>query len=284
MASGMKDIKNRIKSVESTMQITKAMELVASSKLRKAKEKAEKSKPYFDILYRTMLDIALNTSDFSSRYVKPREIKTSGFVVIGGDKGLAGGYNANLFRRAEQEMQGKQVKLMPVGKKSIEYFRRRDYDIVERFSDVAEDMDLIQITHLAELIVHLYKKEEIDEIYLVYTEFISALTQVVQVKRLLPLSLEMKEVDEEEYHDVIYDPSPIAVFDSIIPIYLQGIFYAATLEAYASEQGARRTAMEAANDNAGEMIDELNLLYNRARQWNITQELSEIVSGAEALK
>lgn len=283
MAVGMKDIKNRIKSVESTMQITKAMELVASSKLRKAKEKAEKSKPFFAEMYDTMKRIANTTSGFSSRYVNPRETKTTGYVIIGGDKGLAGGYNANLFRKAEAEMKGKQAKLVVVGKKAIEYFDKKGYDVARRFPEFAEEMDFVQANQLANVVLDLFAKGDIDEVCLIYTEFISALTQNVKVKKLLPLSIE-REGGEQDYEAVVYDPSPTAVFDSIIPIYLEGVFYSAVLEAFASEQGARRTAMEAANDNAGEMIEQLNLLYNRARQSNITQELSEIVSGAEALK
>lgn len=281
MAVGMKDIKNRIKSVESTMQITKAMELVASSKLRKAKEKTEKSKPFFDTMYNTMKQIANTTNDFSSSYVKSGEVKTSGYIIIGGDKGLAGGYNANLFRRSETQLEGKKAKLVVVGKKAIEYFEKKGYDVAFKFPDFAETMDFVQANQLATVVLELFDKGEINDLTLIYTEFVSALTQNVQVKKLLPLSIEK---EEHEYKAVVYDPSPTAVFDSIIPIYLEGVLYAAVLEAFASEQGARRTAMEAANDNAKEMIEELNLLYNRARQANITQELSEIVSGAEALK
>ncbi|MDO4793657.1 MAG: ATP synthase F1 subunit gamma [Filifactor alocis] len=281
MAVGMKDIKNRIKSVESTMQITKAMELVASSKLRKAKEKTEKSKPFFDTMYNTMKQIANTTNDFSSSYVRSGEIKTSGYIIIGGDKGLAGGYNANLFRRSEAHLKGKKAKLVVVGKKAIEYFEKKGYDIAYKFPDFAETMDFVQANQLAAVVLELFDKGEIDDLTLIYTEFVSALTQNVQVKKLLPLYIEK---EDHEYKAVVYDPSPTAVFDSIIPIYLEGVLYAAVLEAFASEQGARRTAMEAANDNAKEMIEQLNLLYNRARQANITQELSEIVSGAEALK
>lgn len=281
MAVGMKDIKNRIKSVESTMQITKAMELVASSKLRKAKEKTEKSKPFFDTMYRTMKQIANTTNDFSSSYVRSGEIKTSGYIIIGGDKGLAGGYNANLFRRSEMQLKGKKAKLVVVGKKAIEYFEKKGYDVAYKFPDFAETIDFVQANQLASVVLELFNKGEIDDLTLIYTEFVSALTQNVQVKKLLPLYIEKEDY---EYKAVVYDPSPTVVFDSIIPIYLEGVLYAAVLEAFASEQGARRTAMEAANDNAKEMIEQLNLLYNRARQANITQELSEIVSGAEALK
>lgn len=285
MATGMKDIKNRIISVENTMQITKAMELVASSKLRKAKDKAEKSKPFFDILYDTMVRIAsTKRKQLSSVYVKPREEKKAGFVIIGGDKGLAGGYNTNIFRKAEEKMAGRQVCVLPIGKKAYEHFRRKGYPIVKRFENIPEEVEKVHVLDIVDTVIELYKNREIDELYVIYTEFVSALTQVVRIKKLLPLYLKPRELEEEEYETVQYDPSPTAVFDNIVPLYLEGIFYAAALESYASEQGARRVAMESATDNAKEMIEQLNLQYNRARQWNITQELSEIVSGAEALK
>lgn len=285
MATGMKDIKNRITSVENTMQITKAMELVASSKLRKAKDKAEKSKPFFDILYDTMVRIAsAKTKQLSSVYVKPRKEKKAGFVIIGGDKGLAGGYNINIFRKAEEKMSGREVCVLPIGKKAYEYFRKKGYPIVKRFENIPEEVEKVQVVDIVDTVIELYKNKEIDELYVIYTEFVSALTQIVRIKKLLPLYLKPRELEEEEYETVQYDPSPTAVFDNIVPLYLEGIFYVAVLESYASEQGARRIAMESATDNAGEMIEQLNLQYNRARQWNITQELSEIVSGAEALK
>ena len=285
MATGMKDIKNRITSVENTMQITKAMELVASSKLRKAKDKAEKSKPFFDILYDTMVRIAsAKTKQLSSVYVKPRKEKKTGFVIIGGDKGLAGGYNTNIFRKAEEKMSGREVCVLPIGKKAYEYFRKKGYPIVKRFENIPEEVEKVQVVDIVDTVIELYKNKEIDELYVIYTEFVSALTQIVRIKKLLPLYLKPRELEEEEYETAQYDPSPTAVFDNIVPLYLEGIFYAAVLESYASEQGARRIAMESATDNAGEMIEQLNLQYNRARQWNITQELSEIVSGAEALK
>ena len=267
------------------MKIKKAMELVAYSKIRKEKHKDEKSKPFFYILYDTMLIIAsAKTKQLSSVYVKPRKEKKAGFVIIGGDKGLAGGYNTNIFRKAEEKMSGREVCVLPIGKKAYEYFRKKGYPIVKRFENIPEEVEKVQVVDIVDTVIELYKNKEIDELYVIYTEFVSALTQIVRIKKLLPLYLKPRELEEEEYETVQYDPSPTAVFDNIVPLYLEGIFYAAVLESYASEQGARRIAMESATDNAGEMIEQLNLQYNRARQWNITQELSEIVSGAEALK
>ncbi len=181
-------------------------------------------------------------------------------------------------------MSGREVCVLPIGKKAYEYFRKKGYPIVKRFENIPEEVEKVQVVDIVDTVIELYKNKEIDELYVIYTEFVSALTQIVRIKKLLPLYLKPRELEEEEYETVQYDPSPTAVFDNIVPLYLEGIFYVAVLESYASEQGARRIAMESATDNAGEMIEQLNLQYNRARQWNITQELSEIVSGAEALK
>ena len=280
---GMKDIKRRIKSVESTMQITKAMELVATSKLKKAKVKAEQSKPYFNILYETIQGILANTKVTGSLYTREKEIKKSLFIVIAGDRGLAGGYNSNLFKHVTALMQGKNPILITVGRRTQEYFSKRGYEISASHSNVGETMSFYNASDIVRDVMERYNKGEADEVYICYTEFVSTLSQVPKHIRLLPM------VRDENYEntrsaDILYEPSEESVFDKLVPKYLEGIVFSTIVDSYAAEQGARRTAMESATDNASEMIDDLELLYNRARQAAITQEISEIVGGAEALQ
>lgn len=280
--AGMKDIKRRIKSVESTMQITKAMELVSSSKLRRAKEKVEKSRPYFNILQETIQKILDNTKSLKSAYTQEREVKHSLYIVIAGDRGLAGGYNANIIKASLAEMEGKKPKIIPIGRKASEYFGKRGYDVAEDYLNVAESLDFIDAALITSLADELYRKGQVDEVYVCYTEFVSALTQTPKIMKLLPLQLQANPADI--ISSLEFEPSPEEVFDKIIPRYLEGIVYSTIVDAFASEQGARRTAMESASDNASDMIDSLSLLYNRARQASITQEITEIVGGAEAIK
>ena len=241
MASGnMKDIKRRVKSVESTMQITKAMELVASSKLRKAKLRAEDARPFFDAQYSLMCRIAGETENLSTVYTRHREVKNRLFIVIAGDRGLAGGYNSNILKLVQQTHGDEYMpKIIAVGKKSAEFFTKHEYDVVAQFPGIAEHIKTADAADIAQIATDLFTKGEVDEIELFFTQFVSPL---VQTPTRMPVN-----------------------------------------ESYASELGARRTAMENATDNAEEMIANLSLMYNRARQEKITNELNEIVSGANAL-
>lgn len=280
-----KEIKHRIKSVESTRQITKAMELVASSKLRKAKERAEKSAPYFKLLYNTICEIGASGTDeaeFDSVYTEKRELKSSLYIVIAGDRGLAGGYNSNVFKTAQSEFSKKNASVIPIGKKACEYFKKRDYPIAAEFEEIGEYIDFEISSDIARAAVEEYLSFRADEIYVIYTEFISPLVQQTKVSRLLPFSPEQGGKPDKPRELTLYEPSAGEVFDRIIPEYISGFILGAVIESFASEQGARRTAMESANDNAQQMIDELRLKFNRARQGAITQEISEIVSGANA--
>ena len=286
MAGGnMKAIKTRIKSVESTMQITKAMELVASSKLRKAKERAERTRPYFDLLHKALADISGTGADFTSPFTAPRTIHTTCYVVIAGDRGLAGGYNANLFRTANAEMADKNVFVLPVGKRAVEYYEKRDFLILSTHYALADDVDMTRCSEMAKLLTDSFLAEKFDELYIIYTEFVSVLSQKPQVLSVLPLrSLQEEETDNttKPLTQVLYDPSSETVFNEIVPNYVSGLIFGALSESVASEHGARRTAMNAASQNAEEMIDTLSLKYNQARQAAITQEITEIIGGAEA--
>lgn len=277
----MKDIKRRIKSVKSTMQITKAMELVSSSKLRKAKQRAELARPYFNALYEQMCEIMSENIDLTTVFTKVREVKHRLFIVIAGDRGLAGGYNSNVIKMAlaAHENDAEKPKIIAIGKKSIEYFSKHDYELVGKFPSIAENIKNADAADIAEIAVDMFKKEEIDDVQIFFTTFISPLVQDATQMAVLPVA---KTAKLEVKRAATYDPSPEAVFNRIIPRFVASLIQCGVVESYASEQGARRTAMENATDNAGAMIDNLSLLYNRARQASITQEITEIVSGAQA--
>ena len=287
MASGnMKDIKRRIKSVESTMQITKAMELVASSKLRKAKEKADNARPYFNDLYDTMCEIQSENPGFFSRYTKKRDAKTVLLVVIAGDRGRAGGFNSNVLKLAqarvdELKAEGMAVKILAIGKKAVEYFVKRGHDLVGSFPNVAEGIKIHHAADISNKIVYPFIEGEFDRVELFRTEYVSPLVQ--QAERVAILPLEVAPAESKGVRQLpVYEPSPSAVFDAIVPKYISGIIFCAVVDSFASEQAARRTAMESATDNAEEMISGLSLVYNRARQASITQEITEIVGGASS--
>lgn len=287
MASGnMKSIKRRIKSVESTLQITKAMQVVSSSKLRKAKEKADTARPFYKSLHETMCEIQSENEGFFSPYTKKTEgAGTVMLVVIAGDRGLAGGFNSNVTKLAEARIKeitksGSKVKILAVGKKSAEYFTKHGYDVADSFINVGQDLRTNSAAAIADSIVLPYIRGEVTSVEMVRTEFISTLTQTAIFEPILPLDIPKQEKRVREIP--IYEPSPEAVFNAIVPKYITGVVYAAIVESFAAEQAARRTAMENASDNAGEMIASLSLAYNRARQGAITQEITEIVGGASA--
>ena len=281
MAGSMKDIKLRIKSVESTMQITKAMELVASSKMRRAKERVEHSRPYFETLHKTLTEIAAADPRARNRYLRRAEIKKTLLIVIAGDRGLAGGYNSNVLRQAQQE--AGDVVVLPIGKRSAEYFVHHEVPLFTQEVLLAADITVGECFQLARRITEGYCKGEYDAVKICYTRFDSMMTQTASTMEVLPLSIEPTEQQKAEARrsQILYKPSSEEVFRAIIPEYVAGIVYGAVCESVASELAARRTAMDAATKNAGEMIDHLNLYYNRARQAAITQEITEIVAGAE---
>ncbi len=277
----MKDIKLRIKSMENTKQITKAMEMVASSKLRRAQERVQNSRPYFEILFDTLNTIADNTEDFESPFLEHRLVKRTCYVVIGGDRGLAGGYNHNVFKLAVGEMEGKECCVVPIGKKTLDYFRNHGYTIFTDAYAEAASVSVGDCFTVAKLMSRAFLAGELDEIHVIYTNFVSMLSQQPAVLKLLPLEHHPGTEHKPSTCQTLYEPDSITVFDAIIPEYLGGLIYGALCESVTSEQGARRTAMDAATKNAEEMISDLSLKYNRARQGAITQEITEIVAGSE---
>ncbi len=279
-ASSMKTIKNRIKSIKGTMQITKAMELVATSKMRKATERIERSKPFFNILNETLEDIAKDNKDFSSVFTREREGKTC-HIVIAGDRGLAGGYNHNLFKSLD-------VKdgdiIFPIGKKVVEYFANAN--IYTTAYAKAADIKISDCHAMGDLLAKAYEKGEFTRLTLSYTSYVNMLLQEPKTEEMLPIQVEHTSEGRRNtnYSLIIYEPDAEVAFEKIVPYYLSGMVYGAVSESVASELSARRNAMESATDNASEMIDKLSLEYNRARQASITQELTEIIAGAENLE
>lgn len=291
-----RDIKGRIKSVTNIQQITKAMKMVAAARLRKAEEKANGSLPYAEKIGELMRRASSATPDFDSPLLNVRESKKVGYLVICGDKGLAGAYNSNVMKRTIQEISGKDpstYKLYVCGKQGKNYLKFRGYGTDSYhfgFSDKPQASDSIE---LAEQMIQQFADEEVDEVYIIYTKFYTALRQKVMVSRLLPIevpkdheaaapeNIENEDVKEEPY---IFLPNASEVLSKLLPQYIQVQVYNAMLQSAASELGSRMAAMSAATDNAAEKIAELNLTYNKARQAQVTNEISEIVGGAAALE
>jgi F-type H+-transporting ATPase subunit gamma len=274
----MKDIKLRIRSVESTMQITKAMQLVASSKLRGARARMEASKPYMKVARTAVWDIALHNTGAQSHYVIPREIRQRCYIVIAGDRGLAGSYNANMFKRIEWDSRDAMCCVIPIGRKAIEYYSHGRMSIITSAEKV-EGLTLEACGDIARRILESYDAGEYDEIVLAYTSFVSVLLQKTKLKPLLPL--DVRDAPERTSRQMLCEPGADALLKDFLPQYLAGLIYSAACDSFASEQAARRVAMDSATKNASEMIENLSLRYNRARQSSITQELTEIVAGAE---
>ena len=278
-----KEIKNRIRSMESTRQITKAMEMVASSKLRRAQAQISASRPYFRILSATIQDILENNRDFSSPFLKERPVNKSLYIVIAGDRGLAGGYNSNILKMVEAQLKDKNAAVLPIGKKAVEFFRSRKIPAFTEVYSEAASVGIGDCFSIAKNLSKAFLNGEFDEVHIAYTNFVSVLSQVPADKKLLPLQPEQTKADAEgttRHMDTIYEPGTEEVFASVVPEYLGGILYGALCESRAAEQAARRTAMDSATQIADEMIADLSLKFNRARQAAITQEITEIVAGA----
>lgn len=277
----MNDIKSRIKSVNGTMQITKAMELVATSKLRRAREKIEKSRPFHEIIGEAIDSLEGLSETKNSVWSKQTEGKNPLFIVIAGDRGLAGGYNANIFRLTTTLQGEKNATLLPLGKKAIDYYTHRNANILSAKYGYVSEISVGSSLEMAEAICADFAEGRFDSVILVYTKFVSMISQAPVYEQLLPLDRITNK--KENTSDPIYAGEPEEILDKIVPQYVGGVIYSAVCEALASESAARRTAMNAANKNASEIIDTLVLKYNRARQAVITQEITEIVSGSEAL-
>ncbi|WP_150270586.1 ATP synthase F1 subunit gamma [Paenibacillus tepidiphilus] len=287
MARSMRDIKRQIKSVQNTRQITKAMEMVAASKLRKAQEKAEAARPYSEKLKEVVSSIAAGTKELSHPMLVSRPVKKTAYLIITSDRGLAGGYNANILRQvtlllAERHKSKDEYGLFVIGRKGRDFLRRRDYPIVEEVTELSDTPTFADIKSIAYSAVQQFETGVYDELYICYNRFINAISQVPTVEKLLP----MDTVSGGEHHEATanyeYEPSPEGVLEVLLPKYAETLIYSAILDGKASELGAKMTAMGSATKNASKMIGNLKLTYNRARQAAITQEITEIVAGANA--
>ncbi len=277
--SSMNDIKARIKSVQSTMQITKAMELVATSKLRRAKERAESSRKYHELLASAIADIEATSEAGLSLWGEKREEPKTLFIAVAGDRGLAGGYNSAIFKMTDILAKDGKFAVLPIGKKAVEYFGRRKCEIFDGGCASAAEFGVGNAMKIGQAVTSAFAEGKIDKVVLVYTKFVSMITQLPVYEELLPL----ERGENSKERDAMYDSDPEELLARIVPEYVGGIIFSSVCEAVASESAARRTAMNSANKNAGEIIDTLMLKYNRARQAVITQEITEIVSGADAL-
>lgn len=285
MAESTRDIKRRIRGVTSTTKITKAMELVSTAKLRRARTRLEESRPYYTTVLENIQNVLGITGNIKHPLLVDREVKSTLYVVLSSDRGLAGGYNSNVIKLAENHIKnrGLDAKVITVGNKAREYFKRRSYNVVGQFVGISEEPSFSDAREIGEIALSLYKNKEVDEINVVYSHFVSTIAQEPRILKLLP-SVEVHEKSEKSMKITEFEPSTEEVLDYLIPKYVQSSIYGALIEASSSEQAARRVAMESATENAEEIIEELEISYNRARQAAITMEISEIVSGAEALK
>ena len=274
-----KEIKNRIRSMESTKQITKAMEMVAASKLRRAQAQIANSRPYFQILRETIDGIVENNRDFSSPYLTARPVKKVAYIVIAGDRGLAGGYNSNILKLVQSRIEDQDAIVLPIGKKAVDFFRSRKVPMFSENHSIAADISVGECFSIAKQLCSAFRAGEFDEVYVAYTEFVSVLSQTPTVMQLLPLIRKAPQQGGSS-QEFLYEPDCTDVFNAIVPEYLGGILYGALCESRAAEQAARRTAMDSATSNAEEMIADLSLKFNRARQAAITQEITEIVAGS----
>jgi len=282
--ASLKDLRNKIKSIKSIQQVTNAMKMVAAAKLRKSQENMEKARPYTNAIEGMINHLIPDIDRSLLPILETREIKKKLFLVVSADRGMAGAFNSNIIKKTElkvKEFGTSNSLLICIGKKSHDYFKRRDYNIVESYRDFWNTLDISIALKIGEIIIDKYLNKEIDTVEVIYNEFISVASQKLICKSFLPIAY---EADEKESCDLLYEPSKEDVVKTLIPKHLNVQLWQFLLESNASEQAARMVAMENATENAGEMISDLSIEYNKARQAAITTEIIEIVSGANALE
>ncbi len=289
MAS-MREIKRRRSSIQSTQQITKAMKLVSTVKLQRARTRAESSKAYFQYMYKTITSMLAKAGTVNHPYVQGNDSKNIGIVVVTSNRGLAGGYNANIVRMiVGNGFDKERVRLYTVGRKGADGLARKGYEIAADYSDAIEEPTYADAQELGRRLLADFASGEIGEIYVAYTEFKNTVSQIPKLMKLLPVEAADVQGEDEEVSAIDkitpmnFEPSEEEAIALLIPKYLTSILYGAFVEAVASENGARMQAMDSATNNAEEIINDLELKYNRARQGAITQELTEIIAGAEAI-
>lgn len=290
--ANLKEVKNRINSVKSTQQITKAMKMVAASKLRRAQDRIIQMRPYAEKLNAILQNVSSGSDSISSEYSVERPVNSVLFITITSDKGLAGAFNSNVFRATNYLLQTQykeyvernQVHVLPIGKKASDYYAKRKLHVIPQFSNMFSKLSFDTAREAAEFAMKGFVEGRYDKVVLVYNEFKNVATQILRHEQILPIEKKETEADVKPTNiDYIFEPSKEYIIEELIPTSIKIQFYKALLESNASEHGARMTAMDKATDNAGELLKELKLMYNRTRQAAITKEILEIVGGAEAL-
>ena len=285
--AGAKEIKTKIASVKNTQKITSAMEMVAASKMRRAQERMAASRPYAESMRKVIGHVAQGSLEYKHPYLEVREAKRVGYIVVGTVRGLCGGLNVNLFKKVVSDVkswkeQGAEFEFCPIGARSVQFFKSFGGQVSAHASGLGDAPKLADLIGTVRVMLDAYNEGKLDRLYVVFNKFVNTMTQTPVIEQLLPLP---KSEDDEVAHrwDYIYEPDPKALLDTLLVRYVESQVYQGVVENIASEQAARMVAMKAATDNAGTLIDDLQLVYNKARQAEITQELSEIVSGASAV-
>ncbi|MEX0843789.1 MAG: ATP synthase F1 subunit gamma [Balneolaceae bacterium] len=294
--ANLRDIRNRISSVNNTQQITKAMKMVAAAKLKKAQDRMIQTRPYASKIEEVAGRLAESSHSNNPLLRKPDEVKKVLFIIIGSDRGLCGGFNNNLFKEIENQLhnkfqhylENKSLSLVTIGKKATAHFKKRKYQVIESYPGFFDDIKYDSTSAIMETATSQFVKEEFDEVHIAFNEFRSVIAQNRTVQKVLPIDTEKIAYNNsdnatEQVIDYLYEPNSQAILDRLLPLHLNMQLWRAVLESNASEQGARMTAMDSATENAKDLEKELRLKYNQARQSAITTEISEIVSGAQAL-
>ncbi|AUI84939.1 F0F1 ATP synthase subunit gamma [Vibrio azureus] len=287
--AGAKEIRNKIGSVKSTQKITKAMEMVAASKMRRSQESMEASRPYAETMRKVIGHVANANLEYSHPYLEEREAKRVGYIIVSTDRGLCGGLNINVFKKAVTDMQtwkekGAEVELAVVGSKATAFFNSGGAKVVAQVSGLGDRPSLEDLIGSVSVMLKKYDEGELDRLYVVFNKFVNTMVQQPTIDQLLPLpKSDSEEMQREHSWDYIYEPEPKPLLDALLVRYVESQVYQGVVENLACEQAARMIAMKAATDNASNLIEDLELVYNKARQAAITQELSEIVSGAAAV-
>jgi F-type H+-transporting ATPase subunit gamma len=286
--AGEKEIRSKIASVKNMQKITSAMEKVAASKIRKAQQQMERSRPYAQRIRRVVGHLTQANPDYQHPFLTEREVKRVGYIVISTDRGLCGGLNANLFKTmigeiADWREKDVEVDMVLVGAKAVNFFRRMGGSVVGTATHLGDEPSVNDLIGAITIMLNSYEEGKTDRLFLVHNEFISAMSQKPEVTQLLPASVEMEEGELQEHWDYIYEPGARELLDDVLGRYIESQVYRGAVENFACEMAAKMVAMKSATDNAGEIIDGLQLEYNKARQAAITQEISEIVGGAAAV-
>ncbi|MEM9102329.1 MAG: F0F1 ATP synthase subunit gamma [Pseudomonadota bacterium] len=285
--SGAKEIRTKIGSIKNTQKITSAMEMVAASKMRKAQDRMSATRPYAEKIRDVIGHVALGDLEYQHPYAVERETKRVGYILVSTDRGLCGGLNANLFKKSLQDMQQWQQKnvevdLCLIGNKSTSFFKRFGGNVIAQTSNLGDSPHLSDIIGVVKVMLDAYDNGSIDKLFVVFNKFVNTMAQEPTIQQLVPIE-PVEDEDMKSHWDYLYEPDARELLDMLILRYIESQVYQAAVENIACEQAARMVAMKAASDNAGDLIDELQLIYNKARQASITQELSEIVAGASAV-